>query len=141
MQRNVALYKQIFGISKNETHEVGLANSLHTTGEGSWSMKKVVEGKRYDTKTATEVASDGYSYPGDYKYWEETLYRTKSGRYFLHGKGGADTEWGNQVGQNERCDGQNIVVMTPGEALEWLENSGKDVPKGCPEIEALVEEG
>ena len=103
-------------------------------------MKRIIDGLCYDTTKATEVASDYYGYHGEYNYYEETLYRTKSGRYFLHGMGGANTRWCQYVEENRRGDGESIVVMTPTEALEWLEESGKDVPAGCPEIEELVTE-
>ena len=103
-------------------------------------MKRIIEGKCYDTATATEVASSYYSYKGDFDWVEETLYRTKSGRYFMHGMGGAHTRWCWYDENIWRGDGEGIVALTPAEAVEWLEANGKDVPAGCPEIEALVTE-
>ena len=57
-------------------------------------MKKVINGALYDTSTAKLLGEDSYSNPGDFQHWVETLYRTKSGKYFLHGKGGAMTKYG-----------------------------------------------
>ena len=51
-------------------------------------MKKVINGALYDTKTAKLLGEDSYSNPGDFHYWTEQLYRTKSGKYFLHGTDG-----------------------------------------------------
>ena len=101
-------------------------------------MKKVVGGMRYDTDKATEVASWSYGYPSDFQYSSETLYRTTSGRYFLHGEGGANTRWRECVGQNSWCNGEDIEAMVPEQGLAWLESHGRDVPEGCPELSALV---
>jgi len=104
-------------------------------------MKKVVCGVRYDTATAVEVESWSHGYPGDFNRCEETLYRTKSGRYFVYGEGGANTRWREVISQNTWCDGEGIEAKTPEEALEWLESCGMDVPDGCPELDALVIDG
>lgn len=40
-------------------------------------MKKIINGRRYDTDTARLVSSAGYSYPGDFEYWLEKLSRGK----------------------------------------------------------------
>lgn len=58
-------------------------------------MKKVIGGARYDTTTAQLLASweMGDIVEDDLQYCEETLYRTKAGRYFLHGSGGASTRY------------------------------------------------
>jgi hypothetical protein len=102
-------------------------------------MKKVVDGKRYDTETATKVGYWDNGLPiSDFGNVDETLYRTKNGAYFLFGRGGALTSYSVQVGNNGRGAGRDIIAMTPQEALEWLEHHGYDVPDGCPEIAALV---
>lgn len=51
---------------------------------------KVFEGKRhvYDTETATEVGRRTFGTYGDPAGYEETLYRTKGGLYFVVGVGG-----------------------------------------------------
>ena len=91
-------------------------------------MKKVVNGKRYDTETAALVAADSYSNYGDFEYWSEELYRTKRGNWFLCGEGGAMSRYSRSVGQNETGGGSAIIPLAEGEALAWLddhtENSG-----------------
>ena len=103
-------------------------------------MQRIIEGKCYDTTKATAVASYCCSQKGEPDYCEETLYRTKSGRYFLHGKGGAECEWGWPPMYNISGDGEGIAAMEPEDATDWLECRGKGIPEGCPEIEALVTE-
>ena len=50
-------------------------------------MKKIIKGKVYDTDTARELASwaNGGNWR-DFSHLEETLYRKKTGEYFLHGE-------------------------------------------------------
>ena len=40
-------------------------------------MKKIINGKRYDTDTARLIGSTGYSYAGNSAYWLEELYLKK----------------------------------------------------------------
>ena len=89
-------------------------------------MRKVIEGKRYDTETATKVADDSYSNYGDLQYWSEEIYRTKRGNWFLYGEGGAMSKYAQAIGQNEVGGGSAIIPLTGGEALAWLEAHTED---------------
>ena len=89
-------------------------------------MKKVINGKRYDTETATKVADDSYSNYGDLGYWSEELYRTKKGNWFIAGEGGAMSRYARSVGQNEVGGGSAIIPITRGYALTWLEAHTED---------------
>lgn len=51
-------------------------------------MKKIICKKEYDTETATQVKKYTYSYYGDPAGYEETLYQTPGGLYFLYVAGG-----------------------------------------------------
>lgn len=85
-------------------------------------MKAIINGKRYDTATADLVAEWGNGLGGsDFRNCNEDLYRTKKGRWFLHGQGGAMTRWSRSVGNNGTCGGSGILPMTEDEAREWLE--------------------
>jgi len=78
-------------------------------------MKKIINGKRYDTETAEMVADDSYSNYGDLGYWSEELYHTKKGNWFLVGEGGDETRGGSV-----------IIPFTKKEALAWLEAHTSD---------------
>ncbi|MBS5865368.1 hypothetical protein [Olegusella massiliensis] len=56
---------------------------------------KMFQGKRhvYDTAKATEVAHRSSGGFGDPAGYEETLYQTKQGLYFVVGVGGADSPY------------------------------------------------
>lgn len=84
-------------------------------------MKKIINGKRYDTETATFVGSARYSYPGDFHYWEEELYVKKTGEFFIYGIGGAMSKYSRQTGPNQWSGSEEIYPVTLKEAMEWAE--------------------
>ena len=49
-------------------------------------MKKIIEGKTYNTETALLLGDWQNLWKGDYHYCREELYRTKKGTYFLYGE-------------------------------------------------------
>lgn len=86
-------------------------------------MKKIIKGKVYDTETAQELGT--YSNGGgwrDFHHIEETLYRKKTGEFFLHGEGGPATRYAEAVGQNAWTGGERIMPMSYSEANEWAEH-------------------
>ena len=84
-------------------------------------MKKVINGKLYNTETATEICSYEYSNRGDFHYCQETLYVTKKGAYFIYGVGGPASKYSETVGQNEWSGGAAINVLTEAEARKFTE--------------------
>ena len=89
-------------------------------------MKQIVKGKKYDTETAEMISTDSYSNYGDLNYWNEEIYRTQKGNWFLAGEGGAMSRYSRAVGQNETGGGSAIIPLTEGEALAWLEAHTSD---------------
>lgn len=85
-------------------------------------MNKIINGKRYDTATATKVAraSNGGSW-GDFNHWEETLYRKRTGEYFLHGEGGPMTRYAKSTGQNSWSGGEDLIPLSYENARAWAE--------------------
>lgn len=85
-------------------------------------MKKIISGKVYDTDTARELGSwANAGHWGDFGHMEETLYRKKTGEFFLHGEGGPATKYAEAVGQNEWSGGARIMPMSFAEARDWSE--------------------
>ena len=84
-------------------------------------MKKVINGSLYDTETAKLLGEDSYSNPRDFAHWRESLYRTKSGKYFLHGEGGAMTKYAVCVSLNEWSGGEKIIPLDLESAQAWAE--------------------
>jgi hypothetical protein len=86
-------------------------------------MKKIIDRLCYNTETAEEIASywNGLM-SSDFGYCTEKLYKTKNGRWFIHGKGGAASSYRQSLeGGRSWTGGETIVVLTEEEALAWLE--------------------
>ena len=82
-------------------------------------MKKIINKKLYDTDTAKNLGADGNGYNGnDFNCVNETLYRKRTGEYFLHGEGGARSRYASRVG-NMWGWGEQIIPLTYDEAQDW----------------------
>jgi hypothetical protein len=85
-------------------------------------MKKIINGAKYDTATAKKLDEwwNGISRQ-DFSYCEEELYRTKAGKYFICGTGGAMTKYAVSSGNNSWSGGEKILPMSREAAMEWAE--------------------
>jgi len=104
-------------------------------------MKRVIEGKTYNTDTATLIGEASYGNHGDFHAWEEALYRTQKGAFFLVGSGGARTRWGEKVSQNTWSGGEGMEALTPENALIWAEAHNVDADTIAEHFGDLIEEG
>ena len=86
-------------------------------------MRKVIDGKVYDTEDARKIGSAGYGVLGDFNAFRESLYRTEKGAYFLAGGGGPKSHYAVPVKDNGFNSGLNggsgIIPQTPAEAQAW----------------------
>lgn len=85
-------------------------------------MKKIINGRKYDTDTATKVG-EWCNTPDtrQFGYVCETLYRKRNGEYFLHGEGGAASKYSRDYGDNRWGFGEVIIPLTFEAAMEWAE--------------------
>ena len=82
-------------------------------------MKKIINGKVYDTDKAHELGRDG---GGDgFARWSEALYQKRTGEFFLYGEGGPMTKYAVSIGQNEWSGGDKIIPITAMNARKWVE--------------------
>ena len=84
-------------------------------------MKKIINGRRYDTETAKLVGYISYSTPGSLDYWCDSLYKKKTGEFFLHGEGGPMSKHSKRTGENEWSYGQEIIPLKLSQAQRWAE--------------------
>ena len=85
-------------------------------------MKKIINGAVCNTATAKLLGSfDNGERPGDIGYVKESLYRTKSGIFFLHGEGGAGTRYARQTEPNHWRTGELITILDLDSAQKWAE--------------------
>jgi hypothetical protein len=84
-------------------------------------MKKIIDRIVYDTEKAEQIAFYSSNYnPGDFEYFEERLYQTKKGNWFLHGEGGPASPYCETFG-NSTSGSEEIVPMDEDEVIEWCE--------------------
>lgn len=85
-------------------------------------MKKVINGRLYDTDTATCVGSEGTADRRDFYYVWEKLYQKKNKEFFLYGEGGPASKYAVVTGSNSWSGGETIIPLTEAEARKWAES-------------------
>lgn len=88
-------------------------------------MKSIINSKCYDTEKSTLVGEydNGHGWD-DFRHLRERLYVTKKGNWFLHGQGGALTEYAQRHG-NTKFGGEQIKELAPDQALEWISRTNQ----------------
>ena len=86
-------------------------------------MEKIINGKRYNTDTASFIGTGSSSYPvNDFNYWEEQLYVKRTGEFFLYGWGNAASKYSQSVEQNSWTGGEKIQPLSYESARKWAED-------------------
>lgn len=87
-------------------------------------MKKIIDGKKYDTETAKRLGFySNYGSWRDFNHFEETLYQKKTGEFFLFGEGGPLTRYAESCGDNSFSGGSRIIPLTEEKAKAWVEKN------------------
>jgi len=74
-------------------------------------MKKIICKKEYDTDTAAFIAKHTYGFYGDPAGYEEVLFQTPGGLYFLYVSGGQDSPYPQE----------DILRLAKTKVNAWLE--------------------
>lgn len=84
-------------------------------------MKKIINGKLYNTETAKYLATAAAPYArNDFDFWEEELYLKKTGEYFIYGAGNARSQYAERYG-NCYGSGEDIRPVSVDAAKKWSE--------------------
>ncbi|MCQ2476972.1 MAG: hypothetical protein MJ125_03970 [Clostridia bacterium] len=73
-------------------------------------MKKIICKREYDTETAELIKKNAVGTFGDPAGYEETLYKTEKGYFFLYTNGGEESPYKEE----------NIKSISAAKAEEWL---------------------
>lgn len=85
-------------------------------------MKKIINGKLYNTDTAKEIGSwENMDDVRNFSRFEETLYQKRTGEFFLHGVGGAATKYAVSLGNSSWTGGESIIPLSWEAARKWCE--------------------
>lgn len=91
-------------------------------------MRKIINGSRYDTDTAKKMGhwESDQDYTSFY-HCEETLYRTKAGKWFIYGMGNAATVYAVRRSDGWTAPGEQIVPLSDEIAQKWaFEHLGEE---------------
>ena len=75
-------------------------------------MKKIICKKEYDTETPTLIKKCTYGFYGDPAGYEESLYQTPEGLYFLYVNGGESSVYAKE----------DILRIAKTKVAAWLDN-------------------
>lgn len=78
-------------------------------------MKKIINGKMYNTETAEEICKYSSGQYGDFECIRKTLFKKKTGEFFLKAYGGAMTSYEGE---------ETIEPLTEEEAKSFVERNG-----------------
>ena len=84
-------------------------------------MKKIINGKLYDTDTAHLVGEWDNQRYGSFDYVAESLYRKRTGEFFLHGEGGARSRYATHCGNDSWSGDAAIIPLSWEAARQWAE--------------------
>lgn len=89
-------------------------------------MKKIINGKKYDTDTATFICSYVFSNCTDFHFYRKALYQKKTGEYFFYEEGGPLSCMGRNYGNNHLGGSEDITPNVPQEqAVKFCEENMK----------------
>ena len=94
-------------------------------------MKKIINGKRYNTMTAKKLGTNSsICSTEDPNWWVETLYQKQTGEYFLYAEGGTMSKYRAYVSGNSWESGKRLIPLEINEARAWAEqNLNEDIYK------------
>ena len=88
-------------------------------------MRKIINKKMYDTETAECVEEfENTPYKGNAHYYKESLYRKKTGEFFLYGYGNARTKYAAVTIGGMYSPDEKIIPLSEDEAKNWMEQYG-----------------
>lgn len=102
-------------------------------------MKTKINGITYDTENADFIEEKAYSPESEpeERHFQESLWQTENGAYFLIGTGGGCSPYSASFG-NAEGPGSGIVPLTDEEADEWKAWDAEEDPEGRPTTESRI---
>lgn len=85
-------------------------------------MKKIINGKKYDTETATFICSYVFSNRMDFHFYRKALYQKKTGEFFFYEEGGPMSCMARSYGNNSVGGSDDITPnVSRDEALKFCQ--------------------
>ena len=84
-------------------------------------MIKIIDGKKYDTSTATLIAQRKTNLDEDELREEEYLYRKKTGEFFIHARGGESSVYFVLDENSDPIPAEHIIPLSIDDAKRYCE--------------------
>ena len=84
-------------------------------------MKKIINGRKYDTDTAVYLGSYEHDFRSSFRWYMEDLYRKKTGEFFIYGEGHAASPYARSSYDGGFDPGEAIRPLSYEEAQAWAE--------------------
>ncbi len=84
-------------------------------------MRIIRRRKIYDTKISKEMVRYHLHNRNNISWFDEALYLTNNGCWFVAGEGGPLSAYGIDLGRGEKEGGKKLVPMSIDEVITWLE--------------------
>ena len=88
-------------------------------------MKKILNAVIYDTGTANKITSVRHKHNNYSNWFQEELYTTVNGRWFIAGEGGSHSHYAIDDGDGNIIGGSDLSPLTIPAAMDWLEKHRK----------------
>lgn len=88
-------------------------------------MRIIFNKKIYSTENAKKITSIRHGSPNNISWYEEVLYQSQNGAWFMVGEGGPLSHYGIDVGEGNKEGSQKLTPMSWDEAINWLERHAK----------------
>ena len=85
-------------------------------------VKRIIDGKLYDTERSTLIAESRYEGVSDEEHYKEALYRNDYGVLFLAAEGGVESFYAALLHGGKPARGTDVIPLTASEACRWLED-------------------
>ena len=85
-------------------------------------MKKIINNKVYDTETSQRLVVWENGRWGHDDACRESLYRKRTGEFFLHGEGGPMSKYAKSRGDNSWSSGEELIPLSYEAAQKWAED-------------------
>lgn len=81
--------------------------------------RKIIDGRKYDTDTATFLAE--YDGGDSFSRFHDELYQKRTGEFFLYGHGGPASKYGRKADINSWDGGDGFFPLSFDAARKWAE--------------------
>jgi hypothetical protein len=112
-------------IPKSCVKLLAICKASKYTKQRNFKLKKIINAIVYNTNTAKKIASVHHKTNNHSNWFQEELYTTENGRWFIAGEGGSHSHYAIDEGEGNMNGGSDLLPRTIPETMSWLEKHRK----------------